>query len=184
MLHEFADVVDASRLPPRRKYLHYYVVGFVDCVGCFSVSVKKQKGARFGYVVDPVFTVSQHKQSGIVLELIRRVLGCGRVVPKPGQEDTMLMYVVDARRQLVEKVIPFFRKNKLIMKHHEFLVFAEVVHSLERGEHRTVDGFRNLLLKIYSSSSQNKHELEEALKHLDSWAGASETTSRELHRES
>jgi hypothetical protein len=54
MLNEFKDIIDPERLPSRRKYLHYYIVGLVDGEGCFSITVKRQEDAEFGWAVDPV----------------------------------------------------------------------------------------------------------------------------------
>lgn len=182
MLPEFSDIIENSLLPRRRKYLHYYVVGFVDCEGCFSISVKKKDATRFGYVIDPVFTISQKKNHVRVLELIKRVLGCGRIIPKHGHEEEMMEYVVDARRQLAEKIVPFFRKHRLIVKHEEFKRFAEVVEAIGRGEHRTYEGFKNLLVKIYAFyATDRRAELEQILRDISYRAGASETTSREPH---
>ncbi|MEM2166931.1 MAG: LAGLIDADG family homing endonuclease, partial [Candidatus Bathyarchaeia archaeon] len=61
MLNEFKDLIDPKRLPARRKYLYYYIVGLVDGEGCFSISIKRQDDTRFGWVIDPVFHVTQSK---------------------------------------------------------------------------------------------------------------------------
>ena len=89
---------ELSKLFKKKKYAAFYIQGFVDAEGCFSVSLKKQKTTRFGWVLDPVFQVSQHKENMLVLELLKRELSCGRITPKPGQKETML-YTVDNRRQ-------------------------------------------------------------------------------------
>ncbi|MBM4401145.1 MAG: hypothetical protein FJ045_04255, partial [Crenarchaeota archaeon] len=137
MLFEFADLIDPKQLPNRRKYLNYYITGFVDGEGCFSISIKKQDNTRFGWVIDPVFHVTQSKEHSIILEVIKRTLKCGRIIPKPGQEDKVLQYTVDSRRSLAEIIIPFFEKNKPIAKWREFEFFKEIVISLEKGEHKT-----------------------------------------------
>ena len=46
----------------KRKYLFYYMAGFVEGDGCFSVSIKRHKQMKFGWVVDPMFSVYQHKK--------------------------------------------------------------------------------------------------------------------------
>jgi len=107
------------------KMLRYYLLGFIDAEGCFSVSLKKQETTRFGWVLDPIFQVTQHKDHGEILELIKSEMSCGRVIPKPGQEDC-LIFVVDNRRQLIEKVLPFFEKYKPIAKKKDFSIFKPV----------------------------------------------------------
>jgi len=171
LLNEFKDLIDPKRLPARRKYLYYYIVGLVDGEGCFSISIKKQDDARFGWVIDPVFHVTQSKEQIVVLEILKRVFGCGRIIPKPGQEDSTFQYVVDARRSLKEKIIPFFKKHKPIIKWREFQYFAEIVERLEKGEHRDPEGFKSLLKKAYDISSDRKYTLEEIVSEVDRRVG-------------
>ncbi len=178
MLYEFKDIIDPTMLPRRRKYLYYYIVGLVDGEGCFSIAIKKQDDAKFGWVVDPVFYVSQSVEKRQILEVLKRVFNCGRIIPKQGQEDTVLQYVVDARRNLLEKILPFFKKHKLIIKHKEFEGFAEIVEELERGRHRNIDGLKELIRKTYSLSSYHKYTLDDIFFEIDRRVGASETIRR------
>jgi hypothetical protein len=181
MLYEFADLIDPKRLPSRRKYWHYYVTGFVDGEGCFSISIKKQDDTRFGWVVDPVFNVTQNKERSAILEMFKRTFKCGRIIPKPGQEDKVLQYTVDSRRNLAETIIPFFEKNKPIAKWREFEFFKEIVSSLEKGEHRNVAGITKLIKKAYEMSEERKHSLEEILLQIQQRVDASETIRRAPH---
>jgi hypothetical protein len=181
MLYEFADLIDPKQLPSRRRYLNYYIAGFVDGEGCFSISVKKQDDTKFGWVVDPVFHVTQSKERGIVLEILRRTFRCGRIIPKPGQEDRVLQYTVDSRRSLVETILPFFEKNKPVVKWREFEFFREIVNSLEKGEHRNAAGIIKLVKRAYSMSEERKHSLEEVLSQIQQRVDASETIRRAPH---
>ncbi len=178
MLYEFSDIIDPKNLPRRRKYLHYYIAGFVDGEGCFSVSLKKQDGTRFGWVIDPVFHVTQSKEGSVVLEMLKRVFKCGRIIPKPGQEGSTLQYIVDSRRHLAEVIIPFFNKHKLIAKQRDFESFEGIVQSLQRGEHKNPEGFIELVKKVYEISKDRKHSLEEVLSQIQRRVGASETIRR------
>lgn len=178
MLYELSDIMDPKKLPRRRKYLYYYIVGLVDCEGCFSVSIKKQEKTRFGWVIDPVFHITQRREHAAVLEIIKRVFNCGRIIPKPGQEDTMVQYVVDSRRHLAEIIIPFFDKHKPIIKQREFQYFKEIVEALQKGEHRNLEGFIKLLKKAYEMSNERKHTLEEIISQVYSRVDASETIRR------
>ncbi len=178
MLYEFSDLMDPKKLPRRRKYLHYYIVGFVDGEGCFSVSIKRQDDTRFGWVIDPVFHIAQSKEHGAVLEIIKRVFNCGRIIPKPGQEDAVLQYIVDSRRHLTEAIIPFFNKHKPIVKQRDFEAFKEIVQSLEKGEHRSLKSFIKLLEKAYAMSSDRKYPLDEVISQIKKRVGASETIRR------
>lgn len=169
MLSEYKDLVQLSKLPAKRKELFHYIVGFVDAEGCFSIACKKQEGTRFGWVLDPVFHVTQRVESRFVLELIHRALACGRIIPKPGQPET-LQFLVDNRRQLAEKVIPFFEKYPLWVKSDDFGKFKFVVESLERKDHADLGKFKKMLRTAFSMNldgKQRRYDIEQVLLDLD-----------------
>ena len=153
-----------------------YLIGVADSEGCFSISTKKQNDARFGVVLDPLFQVTQHEKNRIILEMFLDELKCGRIISKPGQGD-VLIYIVDNRRQLKEKIIPFFEKNKLIAKQKDFEIFRDVVYALERKEHQDKEKFKRLVEKVFKmnfNGKQRHYELSELLKQIDE-TGSSET---------
>ena len=163
MLEEFGET--AKILPRRRKYLHWYLAGFVDAEGCFSVSIKKQSSARFGYVIDPVFHVVQSKKDKVILEVLKKVINAGRIERKHRQDE--LQFIIDNRRQLREKLIPFFEKYRLIVKREEFELFKEIVERLEKKEHWRIEGFKALLSLTYKLTRQKrKRSFEEVMDSL------------------
>ena len=178
MLSEYKDLVDIRKFPKRLKYLQYYLVGFIDGEGCFSVSIKKQKDTRFGIVVDPVFSVVQHESRLVLLQLLKRTIKCGRIEKKHGQQDTY-QFVVDNRRQLAEKLIPFLEKHHLIGKREELEKFKEIVERLNRKEHYTKQGLIKLVKLAYKmTKQQRKRDIEEVLKIIEE--GKSSETIRQV----
>ncbi len=168
MLSEYKNIMNPNDLPRRRKDLHWFMAGFADAEGCFSVSVKKQETTRFGWVLDPVFHVTQHKNHRNILEIFKRELQCGRIIQKPGQPET-LQYIVENRRQLAEKILPFFRKYKLIAKKRDYELFSEIVQGMENKKHWTKEGFKELLEKAFMMNQhgkQRKYSLEHVLSNL------------------
>jgi hypothetical protein len=160
---------------PKERYLRYYILGFVDGEGCFSVSLKRQDTTRFGWAIDPVFHVTQHVRHRAVLEMIQQAMNCGRIIEKPGQPDT-LQFLVDNRRQLNEKVIPFFDRYNLLVKKGDFDLFRMVVIGLEKKEHTKLDGFIKLVklaFRMNDDGKQRRYRLEEV---MGSIKGSSETT--------
>ena len=154
---------------PKSNYLKYYLLGFTDAEGCFSISMKKEDTARFGWALDPLFQITQHKQNKEILEAFKSELNCGRIIEKPGQPD-LLLYLVDNRRQLVEKVIPFFEKHKLLGKENDFQKFKEVIMGLENKMHREKETFVELIKKCYEMNlegKQRRFKLEEILEDLN-----------------
>jgi len=176
MLNEYSKFAELSKLPANRKELMYYLAGFTDAEGCFSVALKHQEGTRFGWVLDPVFHVTQHSAHQGILEIFERVLGCGRIFPKPGQPETLQFYV-DNRRQLKEKIIPFFSKYRLICKDSDFQKFARIVEGLENKEHSRKDLFVKLVKLAFTMNldgKQRRYSLDEILKSISD-TGSSET---------
>lgn len=158
-----------QRLKKKKKYLNNYLLGFADAEGCFSIAIKHQKTAKFGLVLDPIFQVTQRKESHEILELFKEQLNCGRVIKKSGQEDTEL-FLVDNRRQLVEKIIPFFERYQLIAKKEDFKKFKEIVTALNNKEHSNLENFKNLIKKAYEMNlegKQRRQSFEEIMKNLE-----------------
>ena len=154
------------------QFIHY-LLGFADGEGCFCIALKKQKSAKMRWVLDPVFHITQHVRSKKILQDLQKFMDCGSVIKKYGQKDTMI-FIVQSRRELVDKVIPFFRKNKLIVKRKNFEIFAEVVESLDKHKHRNLKDFRKLVKKVFVMNNEGKYrkyKLEEVLSSL----GSSET---------
>ena len=104
------------------------------------------------------------------------MLGCGRIIPKPGQPETLQFYT-DNRRQLSEKILPFFRKYRLIGKDPDFQKFARIVEGLENKEHADKAKFIGLVKLAFEMNlegKQRRYKLDEVLREL-SQTGSSET---------
>ena len=155
------------------EQLIYYLTGFTDGEGCFCIAVKNQKSAKVRWVLDPIFHVTQHAKNKDILYQLQKILGCGIVIKKYGQEDTMQL-IVQSRRELVDKIIPFFKKYKLITKNKDFEIFAEVVESLDQHKHADKEEFKKLLAKVFTMNGEGKqrrYKLKDILETL----GSSET---------
>jgi hypothetical protein len=164
-LKEYTDTAPEERLPKKRKYLRYYLLGVIDSEGCFHVSLRKQEDAKFGWVLDPVFRVVQHKSAEAVLHLMQKELRCGRVTAVPADEN-LRQFRVDNRRQISEVLIPFLERYKPIARWEDFRKFADLVERLERGEHRRYETFVPLVKEAFSMSmeeEQREYELEDVL---------------------
>ena len=151
----------------------YYLTGFMDGESCFCIALKKQKSAKVRWVLDPIFHVTQHSTNKEILYELQRLFGCGIVIKKYGQPSTMQI-VVQSRRDLIDKVIPFFRKYELITKKKDFEIFAEVVEALDQHKHADINEFKKLLKKVFTMNGggkQRRYKLDDVLKSL----GSSET---------
>jgi hypothetical protein len=131
----------------QQERLDAYLAGFVDGEGSFHVAVQRNPSTRFRLQLVPEFHVSQNPERRQVLDLLQRRLGCGRIVDNHrGSPDTSLVFVVRRRKDLLERVIPFFETQPLLSsKQVDFLVFARIVRAMNAGEHLTETGLATLL---------------------------------------
>ncbi len=156
-----------------KEQLIYYLTGFADGESCFCIALKKQKSAKVRWVLDPVFHVTQHSKDKDILYEFQKLLDCGTVIKKYGQENTS-QFIVQSRRELIDKVIPFFKKYSLWTKQKDFKIFAEVVEALNQHKHNNIDEFKKLLKKVFKMNGEGKqrrYNLNEVLESL----GSSET---------
>jgi len=174
MLYELKDNLCFQRLPSKRKYLSYYIAGFVDGEGSFSVSIKKLPTAKFGWVIDPCFQVYQHKKNIHLLELLKKFFQAGYIKPKSPKSNTYV-YCISDRRTLKEKILPFFKKHKFLTdKWENFLKFSQIIERMEKKDHHTLEGFKaivKLACSMNDKGKQRKYNLKEILSSL----GSSET---------
>jgi hypothetical protein len=57
----------------------WYLTGFVDGEGCFSVSFTKRGKLKTGIEVRPSFSIGQNRRSLPVLERAKDYFGCGAI---------------------------------------------------------------------------------------------------------
>jgi hypothetical protein len=164
-----------ERLPRKERELKMYLAGFIDGEGSFNVSFKPIPSMKLGWVVDPAFQVYQHRNNIAILQLISRVLHCGYIRPKSPASDVMVL-IVDNRRTLQEKIIPFFSKYPLLSnKRIDFEKFKMILSLMEQKAHLRYDGFVKIVdiaTSMNAQGKQRRYSKEEILKSL---AKSSET---------
>jgi hypothetical protein len=159
-----------------RELTPEYLAGFIDGEGCFSVSIHPHDSSRWGWLIDPDFTINQHRQSRGLLERIQRFFGCGKIYLKSPHKSDVLTYVVYSRRSIYEKIIPFLDAHPLIShKRHDYEKFREVVELLMLKKHRTLEGFQDIVRIAFSMNAQGRQRKYTLMQVLNS---SSETARR------
>ncbi len=152
----------------------FWVCGFVDGEGCFSVSIHKNPHVQRtrGWQLNAVFQVSQHERYRSVLEELVSFFGCGRVRSK-GPRSCVLVYAVDRLKDLEDVILPFFETHPLYVKKRDFDLFVAIVRAMRKKEHLDADGFGRIVRLAFmmnEAGKQRSKTLEDVL------AGSSETT--------
>jgi hypothetical protein len=159
------NVTGAANQQERLIEFRGWVIGFVDGEGCFSIGFVRQSdrpgrvGYRLGYQVAHEFAVTQGAQSVDCLHELRDFFGVGQVLANKrydNHREHMFRYVVRRRKDLLETVIPFFRKHPMrTSKQLNFDRFAQCVELVEAGHHKTVDG---LIEIVQIAETMNRHK--------------------------
>ena len=137
----------------------WWIIGFVDGEGCFSISIIKNVTTRMGYQVFPEFVITQGAKSLSVLEDIKESFGCGRIYENKRHDDhkeNLYRYCVRSINDITFKIIPFFETHRLqTAKQYDFNTFCEVVEMLNKKEHLGQDGF-NKIKALASTMNRQK----------------------------
>ena len=142
------------------------MAGFVDGEGCFSVSIHPHPSAPHGWLIHPVFQVYQHRDNADILDAMRHFFGCGTVTSK-GPNSSVMTFSVYSKKDLLERVIPFFDQHSLVAgKYYDYLRFREVVMRMHRKEHLRTDGFEQIVRTAFEMNArgkQRKHRMDDVL---------------------
>ena len=160
----------------------YYLTGFMDGESCFCIAIKNQKSAKVRWVLHPIFHVTQHSINKKILYDLQKMFSCGIVIKKYGQQNTM-QFVVQSRKELIEKIIPFFKKYPLVSKKKDFEIFAEVVEALNQHKQKDINEFKKLLRKVFTMNGEGKqrrYKLDDVLNSLGSSETIRQTQSKKL----
>ena len=148
----------------------WYITGFVDGEGCFSVSFNLRSRFTTGIEVRPSFAVGQNKRSLQTLLEIQKYFGCGGVRFNNG--DQTYKYEVRKTGDLITKIIPHFEKFPLkTSKSSDFEKFKRVVELIYQSKHLNKKYLTEIIHLSYQMniSGKRKYTEEELLKILVRW---------------
>ena len=107
----------------------WWIVGFVDGEGCFSVSTFRNSTHKSGYQTLYEFVVTQGEKSKSAMEAIRKYFDCGGIYINrryDNHKHNLLRYCVRKQEDLRNKIVPFFRKYPLqTAKQKQFELFCK-----------------------------------------------------------
>lgn len=142
-----------------RLGMSFWIAGFVDGEGCFTISVIKNKTTRFGRQIFPEFVITQGLKSLKALEQIKEFFGCGSIIRNKRHDnhnEDLYRYCVRSVQELHHTIIPFFRSFPLrTAKQKDFKLFSQVVQMMYKKEHLKKSGW-NKILRIASQTNRKK----------------------------
>lgn len=128
----------------------YYIAGFVDGEGCFSIAIYKHKERRHGLDIKLAFEIELRADDREILERLQRTLDCGNIYALNYERYNWHPHVkfkVGSLADLQAKIIPFFKKYSLqAKKKASFNLFCQAVEIMSSGNHLTKSGIQKLII--------------------------------------
>jgi len=124
----------------------WFLSGFTDAEGCFSIGIRPDAKLKIKWRVLPVFIIKLHKKDLSILEDIKKTLHIGKI-RKSGEN--CVQYVVESFKELQVIVNHFDNYPLVTAKVSDFLLFKQCFEMIKNGEHLTEEG----LLKIVTLKS-------------------------------
>ena len=126
----------------------FWISGFVDGEGCFTVSFVKNSTTKFGKQIFPEFVITQSGKSLETLKEIQKFFGCGSIVLNKrydNHREDLYKFCVRSVSELSEKIIPFFGEFTLrTSKKNDFMIFRKIVRMMYKKKHLSQNGFLNI----------------------------------------
>ena len=143
-----------SILPP------YWVTGFTDGEGSFSLKVSRSSSTRSGYNVTPEFKIELHNRDILLLRKIHTFFGIGTI--NEYVDRNKASYSVQSAKDIAKKIIPHFDKYPLLtQKRADYLLFKEAINFLLTGKARSsLEG----MYKVMSIKGSMNRMLSDKLK--------------------
>ncbi len=120
----------------------YWITGFTDAEGCFTIKYSQSNQYRLGWRVQPVFQIKLHGRDIILLNQIKTFFGVGTLV----KDGTYIAFTVKTVKNLCDVIIPHFNNYPLLtQKYADFVLFKQIVAILDKKQRLTNQEFEETL---------------------------------------
>ena len=123
----------------------YWIAGFASGDGSFMVNIFESKTTHIGFAVKLSFKFSQHSRDKELMKSFRDYWGCGRYCFAPELNYNHGEFIVSSLSDIVEKIVPFFRKYPIIgEKSKDFIDFCEISSMMIAKDHLALQGLERI----------------------------------------
>ena len=128
--------IDNFKLDP------WWITGFIDGEGCFSISISKNNKTKTGWKVQARFKMCLHIGDKPLLKKIMYFFGVVSIIKWKVQS---VEYAVQSVKDL-QKIIYHFDKYPLLtQKKADYLLFKQIFNLMLKREHLTQEGLRKIV---------------------------------------
>ena len=185
-IHQLLDIFQLKEYNSVTEKEKLFFGGFITGQGSINCSAKKEKRAKFGITLDLEFSVTQHVNGVSLLFLAFRIFQTGSLRYKSGSNAT-LVYRIDNRDSLNEKVIPFLEQYCTpywsLPFQKRLVTFKELLQLLKKKAHLNFFDFSEAMLPLWDKMRKQPNQihssfpsLNEAQIYAKNNQGSSETT--------
>ncbi len=124
----------------------FYVSGFIDGEGCFSISFRRLSKIVVGFETKVSFSVGQKqtKQNYELLDRIRKLLKGGSI--RNSKKDNCYKYETRQLEHIQTEIIPFFNKYPLYTsKSNDFELFSKICSLVAAKQHLNETGLLQII---------------------------------------
>ena len=125
------------------RFNPYWITGFVDAEGCFTVSISQSKNSKNGWQIHLGFKIALHKRDKELLEKIKLHFNeVGTIYIN----NKMAHYHVCNKNDLTNIILPHFNEYPLITnKQRDFKIFSDILKIMNNKEHLSKEGLMKLI---------------------------------------
>lgn len=135
----------------------FWVTGFVDGEGCFSIQFVENKKYKLGVEVRVSFSIGQSNTSKDMMERI--ALFFCQTSKSIRSDKSLLKYETRSLTHILTTIIPHFQKYPLQSnKKNDFLAFSKVCVIIQQKSHLTSGGLKEILDISYNMNLNLKEE--------------------------
>ena len=147
----------------------FWVSGFVQGEGCFTVSFSKRLSSKHKIEVRPSFSVVQPIKSKQILLHLHKFFDCGFI--RISRKDGCYRFEIRSLKDLILKIIPHFDKFPLLFEKDEnYQVFKKICLLMYKTQHKNPKILKEIIEEAYSMNfpGYRKYSKEELLKLITS----------------
>ena len=154
--NQIKQLFEVHTLPKISVKYKIFLGGFVAGRGLINVNAKKSKGAVFGILVDPEFSITQHSNNFQFLYAFLLLFKTGIFHYNNGT----LVFKIGNRKALLEKVVPFFEDYVFPYQSKEqkerIILYKRLLCFFTEKKHKEKKVFVNQILPLWDRMLEQK----------------------------
>ena len=147
-----------------------FLAGFIEGEGSLNISAKKCATAKYGLMIDPEFSITQHVNGISVFFDGMMFFQAGRIRYKSGSNATII-YRIDNRNILLHKLLNFWETHIApygsSIKTQRMARFKTLLELIKGGAHKDIKSLSEQILFLWDSLRMQKGQSNESFKSLE-----------------